>query len=81
MGSLLGVHRWMNPKSPSSSVVGPGDEGQACQGPTTGSKATVGQEDVADGVAMAALPLCVVIACSNGTERRQNVERKKALRR
>ena len=27
-----------------------------------------GQEDVADGVAMAALPPCVVITCSNGTK-------------
>lgn len=32
-----------------------------------------GQEDVADGVAMAALPPCVVITCSNGTK---EVERK-----
>lgn len=27
-----------------------------------------GQEDVADGVAIAALPPCVVITCSNGTK-------------
>lgn len=53
------------------------DGEQACQGPTTGSKATVGKEDVADGVAMTALPPCVVITYSNGT---QEVERK-ALRR
>lgn len=32
-----------------------------------------GQEDVAAGVAMAALPPCVVITCSNGTK---EVERK-----
>lgn len=32
-----------------------------------------GQEDVADGVAMAALPPYVVITCSNGTK---EVERK-----
>lgn len=48
------------------------DGEQACQGPTTGSKATVGKEDVADGVAMTALPPCVVITYSNGT---QEVER------
>lgn len=39
----------------------------SCQGPARGLK--VGwAEDVADGVAMAALPPCVVITCSNATK-------------
>lgn len=37
-------------------------------GPHHRTEGRGGQEDVADGVAMAALPPCVVITCSNGTE-------------
>lgn len=50
-------HGWMSP---------------SCQGPTTALKPG-GQEDVADGVAMAALPSCIVITCAKDT---QKVERK-----
>lgn len=42
-------------------------------GPHQRAEGWGGQEDVADGVAMAALPPCVVITCSNGTK---EVERK-----
>jgi hypothetical protein len=43
------------------------------KGPHHRIKGWGGQEDVADGVAMAALPLCVVITYSNGPK---EVERK-----